>query len=309
MQKMQKGGRYLCVDIGGTMIKSALLNKDGEILSVRENATPTRDGAAGLLALLENMAVEFSSSSTPLSGLCISTTGIVDPWDGRVTNRSKTAIKDYSDTPLREELQKRTGLPVEVENDVNCAALGEYWLGAARNFSNVVCITAGTGIGGALILDGQLYRGSRFDAMEVGHIPFFPSNWESRASTQALIFDYGRRVGRPPSELDGRLVLSRAGEGDAAALRAVDEMCFYLAQGIAALYAVLAPDIFVFGGGIADSMDFLLPRIERHLEQTLEPRFRESVVFKAAELGNRAGLTGALRHFLDMSQARIRRNT
>jgi len=307
--------RYLCVDVGGTAIKYGLLTRAGEVLSGREYATSELGGAAArnasagdvadFFALLENMAGEFSSASTPLAGLCISTTGIVDPWRGEIAPGSNnTAIEGYGGAPLRDELQRRTGLPVEIENDVNCAALGEYWLGAARSFNNVVCVAVGTGIGGALILDGRLYRGSRFNAMETGHIPFFPSNWENRASTRALTYDYARRSHRLPSELDGRFVLSRAREGEDAAVRAVDEMCFYLAQGIATLFAVLAPDIFVLGGGVAESADFLLPRIESHLERTLDPRFRDNVVFKAAELGNRAGLLGALRHFLDMKEAR-----
>ena len=301
---MRESEYYLCADIGGTVVKSGLLTRDGEVLFVRERATSTLADTAAVLNLLENTAAEFSSGSTPPAGICISTTGIVDPWNGRIASGSKTAIEGYGGAPLREELHKRTGLSVEVENDVNCAALGEYWLGAARNFRNVVCVTVGTGIGGALILDGRLYRGSRFDAMEVGHVPFFPSNWENRASTRALIFDYAKRAQRSPSEVDGRFVLSHARDGEEEAVRAVDEMCFYLAQGIAALFAVLAPDVFVFGGGVADSMDFLLPRIESHLKRTLDPRFRENVVFKAAELGNRAGLAGALRHFLDMREAR-----
>ena len=299
---MQEPERYLCVDIGGTTGKSGLLTRDGEVISLWENATA--DNAAGVVTMLENMAEEFSPASEPLAGLCVSTTGIVDPWCGKITDDSKTVIDGYGGVPLREELQRRTGLPVEVENDVNCAALGEYWLGAARNFRNVVCVTVGTGIGGALILDGRLYRGSRFDAMEVGHIPFFPSDWESRASTRTLIFDYARRANHLTSELDGRLVLDRARKGEEAAVRAVEEMCFYLAQGMATLFTVLAPDIFVLGGGAADSVDFLLPRIESHLERTLEPRFRKDVVIKTAKLGNRAGMIGALRHFLDMKEIR-----
>jgi predicted NBD/HSP70 family sugar kinase len=295
--------RYLCVDIGGTTVKAGILAEDGAILLDHEQPTPRE--AADLMDLLTGTAEDFAS--TPIDGVpsvfrgfCVSTTGVVDPWRGEVLSGDE-AIKNYGKTPLRVVLEKRTGLPVEVENDVNCALLGEHWLGAARNFDNAACITVGTGIGGAFMADGRLYRGARFNAMEVGHIPFFPSNWEQRASARSLAFGYVRLAGIPSlSGVNGRVVLERAQEKDEAALRSVEELCFYLAQGIATLLAVLAPDVLVLGGGIAGSMDFLLPRIRRVLDGTIVARFREKVNIRAAELGNRAGLVGALRHFSNM---------
>jgi predicted NBD/HSP70 family sugar kinase len=307
--------RYLCVDIGGTAVKAGILAEDGTILLDREQPTPQE--AADLLDLLTGIAENFAPvqiDGVPgifrefrgFRGFCVSTTGIVDPWRGEILPGSE-AIKNYGKTPLRALLQERTALPVEVENDVNCALLGEHWLGAARGFQNAACITVGTGIGGAFMIGGRLYRGTRFNAMEVGHIPFFPSNWEQRASTLSLAFRYARLAGIPPdslSGLNGRVVLERAQEGDQAALQAVDELCFYLAQGIAALLAVLAPDVLVLGGGIAGSMDFLLPRIDRVLDGTIAAHFRENVDVRAAQLGNRAGLAGALKHFLNMRKTK-----
>jgi predicted NBD/HSP70 family sugar kinase len=301
--------RYLCVDIGGTAIKAGILTEEGAVLADREHLTPRKAGE--LLELLTDVAKEFASMeidgvSGAFRGFCVSTTGIVDPWQGKILS-GDDAIENYESTPLKAIIQERTGLPAEVENDVNCALLGEHWLGAARGFHNAVCITVGTGIGGAFMVDGRLYRGTRFNAMEVGHIPFFPSNWERRASTRSLVFGYARLAGIPPeslSGLNGRVVLERAQKGDEAALRAVEELCFYFAQGAAALTAVLAPDVLVLGGGIAGSMDFLLPRIERILDTTMAARFWEDVSLRGAELGNQAGLTGALRHFLNMRKNR-----
>ncbi|MDR3230484.1 MAG: ROK family protein [Synergistaceae bacterium] len=319
---MTESKRYLCVDIGGTAVKTGLLTGNGEILTTREDPAPR--GAEALLSLVENVAEKFSLeiSNGQLGGksdkifhggkfdvfhaLCVSTAGIVDPWRGEILPDSGTAVGDYGGLPLRAELQKRAGLPVEVENDVNCALLGESWRGAARGFRNAACITVGTGIGGAFMIDGRLYRGTRFDAMEVGHIPFFPSNWENRASTQALACACAKLAGHfptdSPPDLNGRLIVERAREGNKTALRAVDELCFYLAQGIATLFAVLAPDVFVVGGGIAQSQDLLRPRIDACLERTLAPRFREKIALRFAELGNSAGLVGALKHFMDMQK-------
>ena len=293
---------YLCFDVGGTSVKSGLLTERGKLLKIRTDPAPV--DAVALLELMERRAGEFASDAP--RGIGVATTGLVDPWKGMILPRSEP-ISGYGGTLLRAELERRTGLPAEIENDVNCALLGESWLGAARGFRNVVCITAGTGIGGALMIDGWLYRGSRFRAMEVGHIPFPPESreehcpkWEDIASTRAFVRKYAKLSGESFASLDGRLVMERAREGEETALRAVDDLCFYLAQGIATLFCTLAPDLFIFGGGIAGSLDLLYPRIDAYLDRALDVRFREGIVFKAAELGNRAGLVGALKHFLDM---------
>lgn len=300
--------RYLCFDVGGTSVKSGLLAAGGDILEFR--ADPTPSDAIALLNLLERVAED--SSSGGLSGIGVATTGLVDPWRGQILPKSEP-LRGYGGMPLRAELERRTGLRVEVENDVNCALLGESWLGAARGYRNAACITVGTGIGGALMVEGQLYRGSRFDAMEVGHIPFPPvkqgeecPKWEDLASTRATLCAYAELTGGSSPNPDGRALMERVRLGEEAATRAADGLCFYLAQGIATLFCVLAPDVFVFGGGIAGAMDLLRPGLDFYLERALDPRFREGIVLKAAELGNRSGLAGALRHFMNMRDHRRR---
>ncbi len=295
--------RYLCFDVGGTTVKSGLLTEAGEILKTRNDPTP--DDRDALLDLLERTAEGFSSEG-PV-GIGLATTGLVDPLRGEILPRSEP-VKGYGGTPLRSELERRTGLPAEVENDVNCVLLGESWRGAAKGYQNAVCIAVGTGIGGALMIDGRLYRGSRFNAMEVGHIPFSSANrersvrWEDLASTRALVRDCAELSGDTVPNLDGHVVAERARRGDPAALRALDGLCFHLAQGIATLFCTLAPDVFVLGGGISESMDLLRPRVEYCLERALDARFREGIALEAAKLGNGAGLVGALRHFLNMRE-------
>lgn len=297
---MKNNRRFLCFDIGGTAIKAGVLSEAGEILETERAATPRSGNPDALLSVLESLANGFSAG--PFAGTCVATTGIVDPFRGVILPCRGFLIDKDEEIPLKSLLSDRLGLPVEIENDVSCVALAENWLGAARGFRNAVCITVGTGIGGAFLIDGKLYRGTRFDAMEVGHMPFGSAGWEQLASTRALVADYAESAGIAPEATDGRTIAERAREGEENAIRALDKMCALLAQGIASLLCVLSPDVFVFGGGIAGSMELLQPRIDAHLKRMLHPRFREPVAFREAALGNDAGMVGALRHFLMMNE-------
>lgn len=295
--------QYLAFDVGGSYIKYGVVRGDGMILSRGKTRTDSHLGAGHLLQQLFRVADE-TMPTTRLDGIGVSTTGIIDAERGLVLDEISSWIGGYNGTNIRQLLQQHTGLGVEIENDVNCMALGENWLGAARGCRNVVCMAIGTGIGGALLIDGELYRGSRNMAMEVGRMPIFPSYLEDLASVRALAYEYAKLANVPSQEVDGLLVARREREGDAFAVRAFEQMCHYLAVGIAALTSALTPDVFVLGGAITADRDLIDSRLRRALEGMLDRALWDSLDLRYATLGNDAGLVGAVRHYRLMREKR-----
>lgn len=295
--------QYLAFDVGGSYIKYGVVRADGTILSRDKTRTDSHLGAPHLLQQLYRVADE-TASGCPLNGIAVSTTGIIDAEQGLVLDEISSWIGGYNGTNIRDMLQQHTGLGVEIENDVNCMALGENWLGAARGYKNVVCMAIGTGIGGALLIDGELYRGSRNMAMEVGRMPIFPSYLEDLASVRALSYEYAKLANIPSQEVDGLLVAQRERERDAFAVRAFEQMCHYLAVGIASLTSALTPDVFVLGGAITADRALIDERIRRNLSEMLDRALWSSLNLQYATLGNDAGLVGAVRHYRSMRKKR-----
>lgn len=291
----------LTIDIGGTAIKTALYNKRGENLvdypEEPTQVTPTGNSITNQIAAI---AQRVQGAQT-IDGVAISSAAIIHPYEGRVEAAGPN-IPAYIGTELKKTIETATGLPCTVENDVNCAALGESWLGAAKDSNSVFCITVGTGIGGAFLMNGKLWHGYNYAAGEIGFIPTHPDNasFESIASTSALLRDYQRLTGRA---IDGRQLFALAQQGDKDANSAIDDMMEKLAFGLCAPIYLLAPETLIIGGGIAQQKQLFEPKIRAVLtSRILNPYFLPKRIVCAA-LGNRAGMIGALKHFLQCQEA------
>jgi predicted NBD/HSP70 family sugar kinase len=177
---------------------------------------------------------------------------------------------------------------------VNCAGLGEAWLGAGKEASPLVCITLGTGVGGCVIADGKLIHGASNFAGEIGYIPLGGVTLEEIASTSALVRRVASGKKLDERELDGRKIFDWAKEGDAVALKEIDVMLEALAQGIWIISCVVNPEMFVIGGGIAAQKEFLQPRLEQKLSNVMISNVFETTRISFANLGNSAGMLGAL---------------
>jgi glucokinase len=223
----------------------------------------------------------------------------------------------WRDTPLRDEIAEKVDLPVIVENDANAAAWGEFRFGAGAGARDVVAVTIGTGIGGGLILDGELYRGAFGIAGEPGHMRVVPGGrlcgcgnhgcWEQYCSGTALVRaaqeiatqrpQDGQRLRQIAGDLDaidGPAVMSAAQEGDPAAVDCFQEVGRWLGQGLADLAAILDPSRFVVGGGVADAGDLLLGPARDTFSSVLSGRgHRPAADIVGARLGSEAGLIGA----------------
>lgn len=281
--------KALALDLGGTMLKIALVNPDGSIEQFRE--LPSQGGRGGA-ALMEN-ALDIVSLYSGYDRIGISTAGQVDVATGTIVFANEN-IPNYTGTEVKRQFAERFGVSVAVENDVNAAALGEGQYGAGRNAAHFLCVTYGTGVGGGIVIDGAVYHGADGVAGELGHIVTHPHGrqcacgqrgcYEQYASTTALV----RAAKREDAAVtNGRELFQKLEELRPVVDNWVDEVVL----GLASLIHVLNPHAVILGGGIMNE-----PYIVQQLRERLYPQLMLSyrkVELRQAQRGNQAGLLGA----------------
>jgi glucokinase len=301
------------VDIGGTKVAAGVVDEEGVILTRLRHDTPAADSAAVvevIVALITELAAAHEIEAVGLGA-----PGFVDA--GRSTVLFTPNLL-WRDEPLRERIEKRCGLPAVVENDANSAAWAEARFGAGRGDPFVVLLTIGTGIGGGLVLDGELYRGRFGVAAEIGHLNVVPDGrpcgcgnrgcWEQYASGRALVREAHEVARRSPERarrllelggghaewITGPIVTRAAKEGDPVALQCFEVIAQWLGHGMADLGAILDPALFVLGGGVSDAGDILLaPTAAAYEERLTGHSHRPLAEVRLAELGPEAGIVGA----------------
>ena len=304
------------VDVGGTKVAAGVVDAYGRVLARERRETPDRTSRPSVVEDVIADLVERLVGSYDVSAVGIGAAGFVDAT--RSTVRFSPHLS-WRDEPLRDAVSRRTGLPVVVENDANAAAWAECRFGAGRGESHVVCVNVGTGIGGAVVLDGVLHRGRHGMAGEVGHQVVVPGGqrcecgnrgcWEQYASGNALVREAREMVaaGSPvahrleaeaagdPARITGPLVSELARQGDPAARELLDDVGHWLGVGLANLAATLDPGRFVVGGGVAEGGgEMLLDAARTAFRRTLTGRgFRPEAPVVLAGLHNEAGLVGA----------------
>ncbi|RYJ04795.1 MAG: ROK family glucokinase, partial [Actinomycetales bacterium] len=310
------------IDVGGTKIAGGVVDEDGRILARTRRATPSTDPAAVLDAITG--IVEEFRDRYPVRAVGVGAAGYVDVTGSSVVFSPHLA---WRNEPLRDAVVRRTRLPVLVDNDANAAGWAEWRFGAAQNLADVVLVNLGTGIGGAMVLDGKLYRGHSGMAGEFGHqrvvddgLPCECGNrgcWEQYASGRVLerraraAVAEGSEIGRALVQLagaadlvDGATVGLLSSEGHEEAQAWVGDVGRWLGIGLANLAASLDPAIFVIGGGVSRTGDFLLRPARAAFAEHLTGRgYRSEARIVAAHLGNDAGLVGAA----DLARLRARR--
>ena len=289
---------YMCFDIGGTSVKFGVAGENGALL--QKNEIPNVITQKGVDGLVESLAsvTEQCQKEYSLRGIAVSTAGVVDPEKGLILYAPKY-FPGYPGTALGERLEKRCDLPCTVENDVNAAAQGEYWLGAGQGAKSLFCITVGTGIGGCALLDGRVIHGAACFGGEAGLQHITPdSTWEEMASTRALIRNVAAAKGIPETALDGRKIFALALGGDEEAAAAIARQMDDLATGIANICYILNPERIIVGGGIAAQEAYLYPLLDTALRDKLFPLVYEKLTLRFAALQNDAGMLGALYNLL-----------
>lgn len=282
--------RIAALDIGGTSIKSGVWT-GGPIEEVREQDTNAKNGA---LYVVER-AKEILKSYGAFDAIGISTAGQVNPVEGSILYANEN-IPGYTGTKLREIMEKEFSVPVAVENDVNAAAVGEGRFGAGRGYDNFLCITYGTGVGGAVVMGQKVYHGSSFSAGEFGGILIHPEAlqdgdpfsgcYERYASATALVAQ-ARRLDE--SLVNGRRIFERLSEPKVRAV--VDSWIDEIVHGLVSLIHIFNPSRIVMGGGVM-AQSYILEQVQEKVRRRVMSSYSQ-VELRQAQLGNQAGLLGA----------------
>jgi glucokinase len=310
-------GFAIGIDIGGTKVAGGVVDADGTVVARARRDTPHRSTSP---TVVENTIVDVVSELIDTCGDDVVAVGIGAA--GFVAADRATVVfaphLSWRDEPLEANLQRRVPVPISVDNDANAAAWAEWRFGAAQGESHVVMVNLGTGIGGAIVMDGQIMRGRYGIAGEFGHMQVVPGGqrcecgnkgcWEQYASGNALVrearsmmtanspmaTDLLALAEGDPSSLTGPMITEAARDGDPTATELLGEIGQWLGVGIANLAAAFDPGIFVIGGGVSAAGDLLLEPARTTFRRHLTGRgYRPEARIVAAALGNEAGLIGA----------------
>lgn len=287
----------LSFDIGGSSVKYAVIEKTGKILAKGKKTTPQEKEE--FFRLIENVAASYRRAYT-IEGAGFSFPGAVDDVSGVIGGSS--ALPYIHDFPIRQELERRLSLPAALENDANCAALGESWLGVGKEHEDLVFLVIGTGIGGAVVKGKCIHHGKHLHGGEFGYMVSDASHriLSETGSTRVLAERVADAKGLPREEMDGHKAFALADAGDADALQAVSAMYEALAMAIYNLQYAIDPEIFVLGGAVSERPGFaeeIGKRVDVILKDVGVARIRP--VIRPAQFGNDANLLGAVRALLN----------
>ena len=307
---------YLGIDIGGSNIAAAVVDSDHRFSGRAKVKVRKNIGAAEFcddIAAVALAAVKDAGLSMADAACCgIGCPGVISPETGVLEYAGNLG---YRNLPLGDEISRRLGVRTYVENDANCAALGEVCAGAAKGAQSALVVTVGTGIGGGIVIGGRVYSGVNGVAGEIGHMTLFPGGldcpcgrkgcWEVYASANALKRQTREAMEAHPDSLmwkyapaldkvSGKTAFQAQREGDAAAAQVVDTYIYYLAEGIINCINILQPEVVCIGGGVSNEGDALLDPLR---EQVLRYRLGGDGIrrprIEAAQLSGEAGLIGA----------------
>ncbi len=292
------------MDLGGTNLRVASVGAGGEIGELYREQTLAREGPEPvierIIAAIGCVSARVAGSGGTVRGVVLGAPGIISSRDGTVV--ASPNLPGWRDVPLRDRVAAAVGLPVLLENDANAAAYGEYWRGAGEGCASMVLLTLGTGVGGGLVLGGELWRGADGMAGEVGHITVEPGGRTCRCGNAGCLETYASATGIVDSyrELSGtdeavtaEEVHGRAHEGDANARQAYRAAGRSLGLAFAALVNLLNPECIVIGGGVLPAWDLFMPTAEHEMRRRAFAAPASRVRIAPAALGDLAGVTGA----------------
>jgi predicted NBD/HSP70 family sugar kinase len=290
---------FIALDIGGTDIKYGIVNEIGTVVIRKKRKTDILNGIELLIENIKQIVRELLDCNDVISGIGISTAGVVDTEKGEIIHAGDT-MPGYAGTNLKIILQDEFGLPVKINNDVNAAALGEGWVGAAKETDTYFCMTLGTGIGGAIVIDKQLYKGKNFKAAEIGYMGKIKGShfiYEKKAATNVLV--QAARILLKRDDLEGNVIFDRAKMQDDECLFLIDKWTEEIAKGLADIICLLDPGLLIIGGGVSKQGDFLTDKIKEKLPLFLPKTFLENTEIKTAQCGNDAGMIGSISEFVE----------
>jgi len=300
------------LDLGGTFIKVGLVSEKGKILKKEQLLTLGKKGKRTVLSQMETGIKITLKGEKDAIGIGIGTPGLVDK-NGKVF--SAPNLPDWNNLPLKKLFQDKFHLPVVVENDVNTITSGEYIYGAGKGYKNIICITLGTGLGGGMILNGKLFRGSKLSAAEIGHIPICYDGPKCNCGNIGCIERYvgaeyisqiasesikkGRKskikeiVKGDLKKITPRVISQAYQKGDSLAKEIWEKVGLYLGTMLSGLINLLNPEIIIIGGGIAQVGKPLFDAVNKEIKKRAFPLLVKDVRAVPAKLGTDSGIISA----------------
>ena len=300
--------KYIGIDIGGTAVKAGLVDENGEArfkIETEIDRSGTKETVMEtVIKSIRALCDENGTDIGSLAGIGVAAPGAINTKEGRVAKLGGN-VPNWSGTKVCEILDGEFGLPVSLANDGNCVALAEAWIGAAKGHDNVLCVALGTGVGGGIISRGKLIEGAMGYAGEIGHFMVHAGGrkcscggrgcFEKYAATSALVKE---GMALRDNWYTGRHIFGDANAGDEEALALVDRWTDEVAYGIASLTHIFNPEVILIGGGVSAQEELVIKPVGRKIKELIIPDFAEKLVIKRAELGNDAGMVGAVRHLI-----------
>jgi glucokinase len=303
------------IDLGGTTMAVGLIDDKNSIIVKSSAPTSSSEGSSSVIDrmgdLVQQLLDKTGTKIEQISHIGIGCPGMLDNESGYVLYSNNI---DWNHVNLRELVHKRFEVPVYIENDANCAALGEYISGAGRQYSSMAMVTLGTGIGGAFVLNDKLFRGHGGHANIFGHMVIESGGeacncgrwgcWEAYGSVSALVREANHKadankesalycIREKDGELNGNNIFATVREGDAAAKEVFDRYVFYIAEGITNLINIFDPEAIIIGGGISKEGEFLLEPVRKLVRKYAYCKYADMPVITASLLYNDAGVIGA----------------
>ena len=308
---------YLGIDLGGTNIAAGLVDENFNI--VHKDSIPTNAGSRNDKEVVKDMAYickkilkDTNTDVSQVKWIGVGSPGTCDVENGVIIYANNIAFRD---TPIRKWIQEEIDLPVYIDNDANCAALGEAYAGATKDAEHSVMITIGTGLGGGVIINKKIYSGFNSSGGELGHSIIMLDGemcscgrkgcWEAYGSATALKSQtYKAAMANPDSMLykmidgkeenvSGKTAFDAMRAGDPVATEVVNQYIKYFAAGIVNMINIFQPEILVIGGGVSKEGDYLIKPLMKYVEAERYSRDVPQTVIKTAILGNDAGIIGA----------------
>ena len=308
------------VDLGGTNVNSAVVDDGGHI---SHRAWQSISGSRTAREVIDRLVacVEMTMDSCGrerVSGVGVGTPGLIIEDTGTVVYAPN--VPEWADLPLRSILHDRLGVPVTIENDANAAAIGEHWVGGAAGHANIVCITLGTGVGGAIIMNNEVWRGSNGAGGEIGHMTVVengrmcgcgaPGCLEAYASATAIagrareLLQSGRESALTEmadgdlDRIDAAMIAEAANQGDETAREVMHRAATLLGTAVSSLTNLLNPELVVIGGGVIRAGDLIFEPVRAEVARRAYKWSASILRIVPAQLGDDAGIIGAARRFM-----------
>jgi len=303
---------FIGLDFGGTNLKGALGTSTGEIITKLSKPSLADQSQKtifnNMFLAVEELLEQAMRRSENVSAIGIGSPGSIDFKTGKLVG-STTNIKHWRDVPIKKNFEDRFNLSTWVDNDANLMALAEARKGAGQNYSNILCATLGTGIGGGIILNNLLHRGVNYSAAEIGHIIIEYNGrlcncgnrgcLEAYAAAPGMVDRYRKKLKRTGvlynvDELSAEFIFHKAELNEDLAKETIIETCEYLGVGFASIVNIIDPEIIIVGGGVAEAGEEFIKLIEKYVKKFVINSIAKKLKVVKAQLTMDAGITGAI---------------